>query len=91
LNRAGRAIGDIVGSLIDLFNPEIVGISGYDIGYLQACIETIRVAARERSYIIEDNDTPITVVGQHERLMTKGAAESIFGEWLSSTNLIGSA
>ena len=91
LNRAGKAIGDIIGSLIDLFNPEIVGISGYDIGYLQACIETIRVAARERSYIIEDNDTPITVVGQHERLMTKGAAESIFEEWLSSANLIGSA
>ncbi len=89
LERTGRAIGDVIGSLIDLFNPEMVGVCGNSIPVIKECIETVHLSMRERSFIIDDNDTPIAVIGNHEELMTHGATEMIFTEWLNSNQLMG--
>jgi predicted NBD/HSP70 family sugar kinase len=89
LERAGSSIGDVIGSLIDLFNPELVGVCGNNIEIIKECFETIHLGALERSYIKDDNDTPIIVLENHEELMTLGATEMIFNEWMSSNQLIG--
>lgn len=84
IERAGRAIGDVIGSLIDLFNPEMVGVCGDSLPMIKECFETINLSMRKRSYIIDNNDTPITIIENHEQLMTLGATELIFTEWLQS-------
>ena len=87
--RAGRAIGDLLGSLTDLFNPEIIGLCGDNIPLIRECLETINLSMRERSFIIDDNDTPLMIMENYEELMTLGATEMIFSEWLRSNQLIG--
>lgn len=91
LERTGRAVGDAVGTLVDLFNPEMIGICGNNVPVLKRCLETLNLSMRERSYIIEDNDTPIAIIENYEELMTLGATEAIFAEWLRSNQLIGNA
>ena len=87
LERAGRSIGDCIGSLIDLFNPEVIGVCGNITGIYGDFIEIIRINVLKRSFIIANNDTPILHFQDYEDLMTIGAAEMIFNRWIGSGEL----
>ncbi len=83
LEIAGRSIGDCIGSLIDLFNPEVIGVCGNITDIYADFIEIIRIHVLKRSFIVKNNDTPILHLQDHEGLMTLGAAELIFKQWIS--------
>ncbi len=84
MKTAAESIGDIIGGLIDLFNPEIVGLCGNYINLLEDFLETIRSTTHARSYTIDNNDTPIVTIHDYQFLMSLGSSNLLFDSWFSS-------
>ncbi len=84
----GKVIGNVVGSMADIFNPHVIVLGGNISPFFDALMPIIRERARQRSYIANEIDLRILGVSNDKELILKGCGESVFQEWLNTTRAV---
>jgi predicted NBD/HSP70 family sugar kinase len=84
LRFAGETIGDVMGSLADLFNPRLIVLGGSISPLFPLLLPMVRERARRRSYIAGQVDVRIVGIEDVREQILKGNAEHVFQSWLAS-------
>ncbi len=87
LRRTGRLVGQLVGTLADIFDPGVVAIGGRIQSILPVWLPIIREQARSSSYLARHRDLMITEARDVDAYILAGCGETAFQEWLKSSEI----
>jgi predicted NBD/HSP70 family sugar kinase len=88
LDDAGEIIGNVIGSLSDIFNPDVIVLSGNISPIFDQLLPLVREQAKRRSFIANEVDLRILGVKNDRELILKGCGESVFQHWLQKSFVI---
>lgn len=80
--RAGRALGRGVGNLLNLFNPQLVVVTGEGTRAGAALLDPMRQAMREAAFDLLGSDTRLVVQRWGDEAWARGAASIVVHEML---------
>jgi len=82
MDRNAATIGQVIGTLVDVFNPEIVYLGGDLAPLFGSMMTTIRANARSRSFISDQFGIQIEPDSDVKRSLVRGSVETVFVDWL---------
>ena len=88
LRERGRFLGQVVGTLADLFDPGVVALGGHIDPILPIWLPIIRERARETSFYAQNRDLVIRDAPNLEKLILTGCGEAAFQEWIKTSNIV---
>ncbi len=84
LEFTGETIGNVVGSLADLFNPSLIAIGGNISPIFHLLLPIVQSSAKKRSFITSHVDLKIIGIENVRTKILQGNAENVFQSWLLS-------
>lgn len=87
VNECGDVLGEVVGSLVDLFNPGRFLLAGNLGGLFELFLPIIWRKVRENSVTAGRMDLRIEAILDDQELILSGCGETVFREWLSGGNI----
>lgn len=80
--RAGRVLGHSIGNLVNLFNPQLVVVTGEGTRAGSLLLHPMREAIRDAAFSLLGDDTKIVVQGWGDEAWARGAASIVVHEML---------
>ena len=87
LRNTGRFLGQVVGSLADIFDPGVIAIGGRVEPILPIWLPMIREQARAFSFLTRNRDLLITNAPELDSMILTGCGEAAFQQWITTSDI----